>query len=412
MCISVLVMLLSAMLLPLSVSGQTPITMWLYAASQSVTDWAKSFEEQFNKDNPDIKLEIVTSGSRGNAAREQLLVATVAGVGPDIWSDSTNLTGTHYINNITVPIDQYFSQMDGAADFLPDVLEYVRINGHLHGLPVQMYPFFEVYNLELFEKSAVSLPNNWEQLLSAVRKLTRVEGTKVTQFGYTLNTRTTIHFGQYLLDYTTAIGPPFMDAVSPEINLNTPINRMAFTHMKELFDAGMQGVPSSTWKSAFGNQAAIQAAVTSRELLNDMPNYSVALKPVLGPQVGQEAIRTNGHTLYLTTNSKEPEKAWRVMEAFAQPDNMTQYALLTGVYPVRRSTLVRPEVLAGPYARELIGLFQYKSANSAVNPYFNEVREAIGMELHRGITGELSVHTALAEAERVAKAILADKVKN
>jgi multiple sugar transport system substrate-binding protein len=75
--------------------------------------------------------------------------------------------------------------------FFPEMVEIMRVDGKLFGLPFkgQVLTAGFYYNVSLFEKAGVALPNdNWtlDDLVKAAQRLTVRQGNETTQWGYGL----------------------------------------------------------------------------------------------------------------------------------------------------------------------------------------------------------------------------------
>ena len=77
--------------------------------------------------------------------------------------------------------------------WFPEMIEIMRVDGKLFGLPFkgQVLTAGFYYNVSLFEKAGVALPNdNWtlDDLVKAAQRLTVRQGAETTQWGYGLHT--------------------------------------------------------------------------------------------------------------------------------------------------------------------------------------------------------------------------------
>jgi hypothetical protein len=163
--------------------AKVPVEMWLYCANQSQVEWAQQFEVQFNATHPNIVLSL--SPALGNLRRDQLIVASAAGVGPDIYNDSLNVTGEYYTNGVAAPLDQYLNLVKGMDGFLPGIVDVLKFNGRLYALPILVYPRFDLYNLDAFAEAGVQEPKTWDEMVTAARRLKRVaDDGSLVRFGY------------------------------------------------------------------------------------------------------------------------------------------------------------------------------------------------------------------------------------
>ena len=132
LCVSIC--LFSALLMP--VKAKTPIVMWFSSQPVPVSEWAASFEEEFNKRNPDIRLSVEMHPSV-SALREKLIVAVAGGVAPDIFYESANVMSQWILSKLAMPIDRYLNAMPDRSDLIPDVVRALRYDWQNLGSALQ-----------------------------------------------------------------------------------------------------------------------------------------------------------------------------------------------------------------------------------------------------------------------------------
>ena len=143
--------------------------------------WKPAFEpviNKFNSANKDVKINVLWG-----AAQDQLIAAKKA---PDVIN-----TGDLYINdqkNLLLDLRPYIARDKtiDRADFYPELLSALQLNGRQLALPNTFNVGLLYYNKDLFDAAKVSYPSsNWTQadFVDAAKKLTKSSGGKVTQWG-------------------------------------------------------------------------------------------------------------------------------------------------------------------------------------------------------------------------------------
>lgn len=413
---------LLALVLTLGASAEerTPIEVWLFVRDNDIVDWARAFEEKFNRENPDIEVTISLGGLR----RDEIIVATAAGVGPDIYSDAMNVMGRYYASGIALPLDRYLQNSPAAPDFIPALINDLSYQGKPYGLPFYVTPSPDAYNLEMIRQAGLSEPRTWDEMVTAAKTLTRVNNNELEQLGFfTLPSGSSVA-GRLLLATAQLDGHGFLGADDTQVSLNNDVGRRAMRYLYDLWQAGM-----AEWGTVVRSGNGVPAFIDGRiGVLNtqfnivlqrlhtgDIP-FEVGAYPLVGPTVGTEVFEYNGHALMLTPNSKHPDKAWRVMEALTDPENARGFLTARGYsLPVRGSMLSDRELLSElPLNDRLVELMQTTNLAliAAPNPYWTEVRDEIGKPLLQAVMGEIGPETALELAEPVANGILNTLTRN
>ncbi len=82
--LSLLVM--SLLVLSTSVLAKTKVTMWIGSEPADMAAWYDQFVKDFNATHSDIELEVTLHASV-SAMRDKVIVASAAGVGPDVFCE-------------------------------------------------------------------------------------------------------------------------------------------------------------------------------------------------------------------------------------------------------------------------------------------------------------------------------------
>ncbi len=409
------VSLLMVIVLSLGASAQTEVVMWLSSQPAGVSEWAEAFERQFNEANPDIRLDLQVHPSVSQQ-REKLILAIAGGTAPDVVYESSNVMGNWVMNGIAQPLDSYLERMGDADDFIPDIIEGVRYGGQTYALPFSMWTNVDLYNMDLLASSGVSIPSNWDELLQAVPALTRFrEGGAIDVHGY-MTSRNGIFAYIDLQRAVEQQGSTTVEPLGNRVSLRTEEAQRGMEVLSELYRLGMPGAPGSTSLNGVAQgTVAIQhlaPTLSARSLLDQTQQLGVEVswQPIVGPNADSKMVHHNAGTLFMVKESAQKEAAWRVMEAWVNPDNMVNYILAHGgSLPVRRSVATYPEILELPYADELLTLLAERiTTYGAKHPLFSEFRVAAGNFLQQAIEGELAIPTALEQAEDAANQIVSD----
>lgn len=142
--------------------------------------------EQFQKDNPDIKVEI-TGYPPNDEGFTKLQTALQSGQGIDLLRLPSDRLPGFVADDLVEPIDNYLTDAD-KADILPNVLDVTRVkDGKAFAWPLWVVPMGMYLNKDVFAEANVPLPPKdwtWEQFVDTAKKLTfkRANGDQVYGF--------------------------------------------------------------------------------------------------------------------------------------------------------------------------------------------------------------------------------------
>jgi multiple sugar transport system substrate-binding protein len=398
--------------------AKTPITMWLSSQPATINEWAAVFEEDFNKQNPDLQLSIEIYPNV-TLQREKLYMAMAAGIAPDIVYDSANVMSQWVSNNVALPLDKYFNSWSGRNDMIPDVLNWVRFDDQLYGLPYSIWSIGDVYNMDLFAAVAIDRPQTWADMIAAAKRLTKVGADgRVEVIGY--NSRV-VDLNSFVEVQAAMeqLGSTVIEVGAATANLNSDAAHQALSYIREVTQAGYPGTTGGTtditmmlrgamgiYHSFYGyNLTTIADAITSG-------GHNLEYHRFVGPTRNTDAIHGNGGMLFIPRTSNNPDAAWRVIEAFLAPQNLKGYLLAHGAaLPARRSLHTDRDLRALPWNTELMTVLQPPIlAYGNRHFYATDFRTQAGAHFKEAILGLQSVEAALEQAQSVIDSIVAEKM--
>ncbi|KXS37680.1 MAG: multiple sugar transport system substrate-binding protein [Candidatus Frackibacter sp. T328-2] len=166
------------------------------------TDVWEEIESNFNEDNPDIELNLVTVAD--NDFMEQKASTMIAGNIPldVVWTDSS-VNQALGKAGLLEPLEPYFEKDNiNLDDYFTSSINDASWDGEIVGWPAVPMTYLIFYNKDLFDEAGVEYPeNDWtiEEFLIKAQKLTDKDNY---QYGY--NTRPWI--GTHDLAYVYAYG--------------------------------------------------------------------------------------------------------------------------------------------------------------------------------------------------------------
>ena len=397
----------------LATAAKVPITVWMYSDSAAVKEWAKSYEATFNAANPDIELsfDMVDWAS----VSSKLLVAYATGTGPDIAYQGIGIAD---LEQMALPLNKYLDKYPDKTDFIPEIFNAgIYSNGRVLTMPMAMWGIFDLYNINVFETSGISLPKDWTSQLSAVRKITQVNSDNtVSRYGYgaTQNGIMAIYCLHMAMEQ---LGKGMLYLNDTKVDLVNDRGIRAGNYVRDLWQAGMpdNSTTATNLANSVSGKTAIQGYATYNILEIDTKD-SAGLEPrrAVGPETGKDFVRYNAGKMLILSTTKHPDEAWRVLSDFISPKTAEGYLGAQLSYlPVRKSMLARmSKIVPHPLALKMASImYSPMLTYGAIHSYWGNVRTDGGNILLQALQGTMGVQTALEEAERTMNAILAEKMK-
>jgi len=260
------------------------------------------------------------------------------------------------------PLDALMAQepIEDFADIAPGLLEPMRLEGTIRGIPVRHATNTLIYNEALFEERGVPLPRTFEDLVEAARRLTyrRPDGTRVYGLVFTPV------FASNFLTFARALGADYMTPEGRIVASEAPMVR-ALSILAGLYKDGvlprnmavLNNEEVTTWMQQ--GRAAMTANPFARLVTYNDPQasrYPGRLKPMMTPMaadlVGKLAFAstTGVWSMVIPRNARRKQAAWGLIRALSSKAGTLAMAL-NGNGPVRLSTYAEPRLRESlPYA--------------------------------------------------------------
>ena len=158
---------------------------WLAGANAVEEQIFRQIAAEYEKANAPQKVNFIPGGDW----QVKLETVAAAGTPPDVaWHGPEWFPGV-VSKGIYQPLDARLAKQARAdvADFFPRVLEQYQWEGKQYGIPASITVMVLFYNKDLFDREGIKYPDaSWTydgQFLDAARRLTKREGSQVTQYG-------------------------------------------------------------------------------------------------------------------------------------------------------------------------------------------------------------------------------------
>jgi multiple sugar transport system substrate-binding protein len=358
---------------------------------------------EFEKEFPDIELDI----QFGMGAADKLAVAYAGGAAPDIVTQSTRIAPQFIETGVFLPLNLKALGLDSLTElerrYLPGVLNSLRYKGQYYFLPTEVTSMGLFYDKVKVANAGIGeIPRTWEQLIETGRRLTKYEGTLATQAGVF------IHRGGVwnALHWTAMLRQKGIDWITDDgkANFNHPKAIEALNAYSAFWETGAAlptGFDFEKGLSAFFPSASYYAFYFPPEM-----EVGASMYPVF--EGGKTVSTSYSWGLYVTSQSKDPETAWKVAQFFTDArfsELWFNEGQLLQPYNVKwlHDTMRQQPILA-PFINSL----EYAQMEIA-HPKYNDIQTQLKTTENAIISRQLSVNAALEQLNHQVNVILTSK---
>ncbi|HEY0605153.1 MAG TPA: sugar ABC transporter substrate-binding protein [Herpetosiphonaceae bacterium] len=229
-------------------------------------------------------------------------------------------------------------------DYWPALLESVKYNDKIYGLPRDIGLEVLYYNKQIFDEAGVAYPTDswtWDDLKTAAQKLTVVEGGgRVSRYALGMEG------GKYSLWINQNKGSILDDMRNPsKCTMTEPAAADAITFFSEMMNEN-QAMRDANLSQAGGDAAVFQSNQVAMIIQNASRisafneaamNYDVAPVPI--PSGGQRSASAGGAAWSLSSSSQHKEAAWTFLSWLQSTDGGQRLYTESGeIFPALQST--------------------------------------------------------------------------
>lgn len=275
----------------------------------------QKMQEEFEAQNPDIKLEFVTVPSK---YADTMVTKLAGGEIPDVMMLAMDQVPRYAISGMLLPLDELASA-EYKDSLYPVVKNALTVNGTLYAAGRDVTPKVMFLNTKMFKDAGIELPGeDWtmEEFVEIAKQLTKGSGADA-QWGY---------YWKNYADQTFAMIAAFGGQMYAEDGKSSVFTTDANTQkgmqfMYDLYNTH-KVCPSAAQAAQFGdnefapfmaNKVAMQVGALSTEANFDASgtDYTVLPMPTVN---GKSQTSSFVNTWVIPKTAKNPELSWRVVE--------------------------------------------------------------------------------------------------
>jgi multiple sugar transport system substrate-binding protein len=168
-------------------AAQTVLEFPTYQMQESFGPWWKALAEEFEKQNPGVKINLTNAPS--NDHHRMLTTRFAAGTPPDIVHMTARFIWGYADEGVLEPLDPWMDKTDIKKAWVP-TQSSMTVGGKTYGLIMLNYGFALFYNEDMLKAAGVAVPKTEAELFDAAKALTKVKDGRTEQYGISLNTST------------------------------------------------------------------------------------------------------------------------------------------------------------------------------------------------------------------------------
>lgn len=385
--------------------GTTTIKYATYSAGPDHLEDMDAMIEEFEKQNPDIKVDVEVIGYDDYFTKLQTQASSKTL--PDVFEMNYENFNTYAGNGVLLDLTEL---ADGDEDFSPDMLtgntyEYFQNDGKLYGLTEKVSDVVLYYNKDMFDAAGLEYPQadwTWDDLLTAAQALTK-DGVYGFYAPVTYNElyKVVAQNGGALFD---GDGNPTIDSAENVEALQWMLDKMLKYHIQPTSEEMSGKTPEDMFKNS-----EIAMEVTGSWMVTtfaDAPfEWDIALEPGNTDQVHH--VFADG--IVASADTKNAEAAWKLIK-FLSTDPTAAKIRLDSSWdlPATNDESVQEQYTSQekPEHREVIFEAMETGIMPPVVDHYAEVQNAINEQLNRAVIGQQSAEDALKTAQEEVTNIL------
>lgn len=357
---------------------QQPVVITMMTQGQDLANWTP-FLQEFQQKNPDIRINVVEGPFDTNLQENLLTSAFLLGDSPYdvlnldiVWVPKFAAAGWLRPLDDRVPAEQL-------AEMVENNIDGGRYQGKLYRMPTNSDAGVLYYRTDLLKQIGAKPPETFSEMLGILQNLQK-SGAKDTNWGYLWQGRQYEGVSAMFVEVLEGFGGFWVNPDTLEVGLDQP---QAIEAVQFLRNTITQGI-SPRGVTTYGEEETRQifqsgGAVFLRnwpyvwKLVNQEDSKirgKVGIQPMLqgAGQVGGSSL--GGWGLGISTTTKHPEQAWRLIEYMTSKDTMRRFVLETGLISSYKSLFTEPEIMAKyPHFPQLLEAVQQSVLRPPVAQY-------------------------------------------
>ncbi len=365
----------------------------------------------FNKENPNINIELVFVGN-GSQLDSKILAAAEAKDLPTMTQAYPAWTAQLVYDGVVAPLYTFPNFSEVENELYPAEINLGKINGKVYALPFNQENYVLYYRPDMLAESGINPPKTMEELQTDAKLLTIKQNGKTIRYGFAFRTNV-----MALTSVALQFGGGIYVTQNGSITINSTGNIKALSFLVNLVKDGYAyetpGYPdheltTSSVALLLGGGAWLPYDIS------DIAGQKDGLKMVPVPYGPNKettpALKGEDLIIFNTANAEQRDAAWKYIQFLLSPAVQLYWAMQTNYSPINKNVTSLDEwklyVESSPYNPAPIaeGL-QNAISETELLPWWPAVQLDIKTAIENAVSGVMTPQQALDWAQQKAESI-------
>ncbi|MGC9213373.1 MAG: ABC transporter substrate-binding protein [Athalassotoga sp.] len=365
----------------------------------------------FNKENPNINIELVFVGN-GSQLDSKILAAAEAKDLPTMTQAYPAWTAQLVYDGVVAPLYTFPNFSEVENELYPAEINLGKINGKVYALPFNQENYVLYYRPDMLAESGINPPKTMEELQTDAKLLTIKQNGKTIRYGFAFRTNV-----MALTSVALQFGGGIYVTQNGSITINSTGNIKALSFLVNLVKDGYAyetpGYPdheltTSSVALLLGGGAWLPYDIS------DIAGQKDGLKMVPVPYGPNKettpALKGEDLIIFNTANAEQRDAAWKYIQFLLSPAVQLYWAMQTNYSPINKNVTSLDEwklyVESSPYNPAPIaeGL-QNAISETELLPWWPAVQLDIKTAIENAVSGFMTPQQALDWAQQKAEGI-------
>ncbi len=405
-----LITIISIPLLITVVQSQQPTTVKVLIQALEAAQ-LEPIVEDFNEENPDVRLEIVEAPNDTNQVEDLYTSAFLLGKSPYdlvymdiVWTPKFAAAG--WLKDLSDRVSQ--EELD---EFLDGDINGGKYNGGLYRMPFRSDGGMLYYRTDWLNEAGYEPPETFTELMQISKGL---QDQGYTPWGYIWQGKQYEGLSAMFVEILEGFDAFWIDPDTLEVGLDQPNAIEAVNFLRDTIEEGVSP-PGVTTYSEEPTRRLFQNGETA--FLRNWPYVyglaseseiagQFAIKPMPHAPNGRSGACQGGWGMGIAESTDHPDAAWQVVKYFSRAETQKKYALETGYVPSRRELFDDPELVEKySYLPELLNVIE----NAVLRPpiaQYSQASDILQRYLSAAISETMSAEEAMNAAARETRLLL------
>ncbi|MCW1309895.1 MAG: ABC transporter substrate-binding protein [Candidatus Nanoarchaeia archaeon] len=392
------------------IANQVTITFW-EGMGGPLGKTLQTITSLFNKDNPNINVELIFVGN-GEQLDSKILAAAEAKDLPTMAQAYPAWTAQLVYDGVVAPLESFpgFSEVEN--QLYPAEVNLGRINGKVYALPFNQEIYVLYYRPNMLAEAGINPPKTMEELQEDAKLLTIKQNGKTVRYGFAFRTNV-----MALTSVALQFGGGTYVTQDGKITINSTGNVKALSFLVNLVKDGYayatpeypdHELTTSSVALLLGGGAWLPYDIS------DIAGQRDGLKMVPVPYGPNKettpALKGEDIIIFNTASSEQQAAAWKYIQFLLSPTVQLYWTMQTDYSPINKAVTGLDEwklyVESSPYHPAPIGQgMQNAISETELLPWWPAVQLDIKTAVENAVSGIMTPQQALDWAQQVAENI-------